>query len=596
MSEYYTGRTGDGVQFPRSGPILGVLAETLGLRADIARAVGAEGLGAKSLQRYFAGDGELAADTAERVRAVVLATLVPSDLGVEMTDLEVLATASLRHVLDRYDDVAPRMNSQAFPVTEPKLAMVPYLRLVALDAGSRWGAYQFLRQLAGKPTEDAPTWLEPRALRRVMDRYRGKLSVDQLAKDMDVSKNTVTAWRDDAVPTREGNLGALAEVLATYSKSPLGLVQLEVRLAAAGAALRRFLDERLGSSRRDRERRESLFRAFAATARITRTHLADQASLGAPPDDVSAFTQYLVAMGAQAPRAEVLCRVLASHAMAAFKKDVALDFASLPRDWFDRLAGWARAIGPIDFQVQRARATEPALAGLTDAQLRELALLPLFDLGHFDEPVNANQVRVLQGPPHIAAANRIQQSVEAMEIGDIEGAIVHARRAVELQPASASAHLALIHPLGKMVADGALHVLDEAIAECRIAHELDRYQPAPLNEIAIILSNARLYGDAERAYAEAAPLCDWWAHHHFGRGLNYLALERDDDARRCFERTLVLAPNHTEAKARLAAVLHHLGDHKGAQKWAKAARLDGHPDPLEDMERLLGLQVPRRRT
>jgi hypothetical protein len=63
MSEYYTARTGDGVQFPRSGPILSVLVETLGVRADIETAVREEKIGAKSVQRYFA-------DTHDRIRAV----------------------------------------------------------------------------------------------------------------------------------------------------------------------------------------------------------------------------------------------------------------------------------------------------------------------------------------------------------------------------------------------------------------------------------------------------------------------------------------------------------------------------------------------
>jgi hypothetical protein len=67
-------------------------------------------------------------------------------------------------------------------------------------------------------------------------------------------------------------------------------------------------------------------------------------------------------------------------------------------------------------------------------------------------------------------SNRLVQARDALDRGDADGAVLHARRAVELTPLAWLAHFRL------GVALGAAGVVAEAIAECALAAELAKVE------------------------------------------------------------------------------------------------------------------------
>lgn len=604
LPDYFTPRAGEGLRYPRSGVLVGEGAELLRLKSVFAAE--GTGVGSKTAQRYFAGADGVSDDARDEILVRLVGALLPRDTAptlaiADATGLEHVAFALL-DILGEYDRAVTSLNGLSFPLTDAAFALVPYARLAVLDLGIRWGAYQWTRTGGATPPNDLPAWLRAHALRDVIDAHR-KGTLADLARECEVSENTMDAWRADAsLPTRDRNLDVPADALAAHSGKPQAEVLLALRLAVAGTAFRAELERRLGSpSKLAPMLAADFLGVLATTARLVREHLDGLASdLGGPPRaTLGLFAVALVRTGARAPGAHMLCDLLARQAVEAWRMNVAHDFLALPGDRFERLAYWARSVG--SFKFQRAKMLEQIEAGalppLPFAVTDDLwELLPFHELrmDGYDRPVDVAGGHVLRikNPPAIAALNRADQAAQARSVGDFVSALEHVDAAIRHQPQNAQLHFTRGAYLGDLVALGRLDLLDEAIQECELAHALDKSQGQPINEVAIIKSNARLYEEAELAFERAATLCDWWSHHHYGRGNNLLPLRRYDDARRSFERCLELEPSHTWAKKRLAAVLWALGEKRLARSWATKAKADDGVDPLDDVERHLTLHVP----
>ena len=586
LSDYFTPT--ERAPYPRSGAIVGAVADFLGLKKLFAAHDAPAG--ERHARRFFAGDPEIAPETAARIVSAVVDAAVPDGLASELAIGETAGHAVLRQAvlawLQHYDVTTAKLNGQSFPLISPPFALVPYLRLATLDTAIRWGAFQWLRERAGVDAADVPRWLRPDALAVVIDRYRGDRTNEEIARASGVSANTISAWRSgSAVPERLENAEFLADALAHRGRAPRDEILFEVRLAAAGVAVLRFLGTHLGTPDLAPALVSDLVGAFETTARLTRRALGeiDSKTKG---DALRMFAQALVLAGARAPGADMLCASLRAIAMRGWNENVAYDFAALPGDWNERLAHWARHVGSFDSAAEKLRAALGATVQVDE--LMNATVLMLIRMDGYAREVEGVVYRI-KNPPEAAYHGRLGQAADARSIGELDAAVDHARRAVAHQPLRAQGHFVLGAYLGEFVAHGLLHHLDEAVHECRVAYELDRARPEPLNEIAVILSNARLYEQAEQAYADAASACDWWVVHHFGRGLNHLALRRYPDARGCFEKALALDPAHTEAKVRLAAVLHRLGDRKQARRVAREIVREVGYDPLQHVDRWLAL-------
>ena len=108
-------------------------------------------------------------------------------------------------------------------------------------------------------------------------------------------------------------------------------------------------------------------------------------------------------------------------------------------------------------------------------------------------------VRV-KGDAKFSARNRITQYAQARSEGDLDAAILHVRRAVELQPESAEYHFYLGGTLGMM------GEVEEGIRECWIAAGLNPSWDLPRVEVGIILLNAGRNQEAREVLERVA--CD----------------------------------------------------------------------------------------
>lgn len=587
-SDYFSPKAGEGLRYPRVGVLVGEIVQML--RLPMSTFDRGEGVGAKTAQRFFKGE-QVSEEARERIVSTILSVLLPDDVAPQ---LEYGGVSGREHVertvhasLADYERTASSLNSASFAL-DPRFAIVPMTRLVALDFGIRWGAYQARRVLAGLEPQDRPAWLVRDAFRDVVDRHRGDTPLDTLCEECEVSQNTMDSWRSGrSAPSRDGNLEILAEALASRSDAPVATVLFELRLAVLGSRLVGLLDERFGPPELAPMLALELFEAFETTARLVRDFLTP--TIEARRDVAVQLATLVAFQGGRAPGGEGCCNALANYAARGWNMELAADLSSLSGAWEPRLEHWARVLGSVDAAMEHVKAKE----GLSDEvvpRLRDAGISLLLRMGRYDVPAfdpRSHQVFRVRNPPEIAGYSFTGLAADAYSTGDIVSALRYIGIAIERIPENAHFHFTRGALLGDLVARGALHLLDEAIQECEIAFVLDSTQGQPINEIGIIKSNAMLYTEAEEAFARAAetPFCPEWAHHHFTRGNNLLALCRYDDARRCFERCLELEPRHTEAKKRLAAALWKLGKKREARSWAAKARADDGEDPLLNVER-----------
>jgi len=412
------------------------------------------------------------------------------------------------------------------------------------------------------------------------------------------------AWRSgSSLPTRERNLEVLAEALADHAKVSPAAVLFELRLAVFGRALRNLLSTRLGTPAIAPQLTDDAFAAFATTARLTRELLASVAAQGPGTCEhrrvEELYASGFVVLGARCGGADAICRSHAERAQSAWNQNVFHDLLALPGSWFERLAYWARIVGSWRFEREKLRehvanGKFPPNVIVDNDELFELLPLHILRMDGYDRAIDleGKQVLRIKNPPLVAGYNRADQATQARSLEDFDTALAHIKAAICHQPENAHFHFQRGAYLGELVASGYLHLLDEAIQECELAYVLEPSQGQPINEIAIIKSNARLYEEAEVAFARAAPLCDWWDLHHFSRGNNLLPLRRYEEARVFFERCLEINPAHRWARKRVAAVLWTLGKRKAARSWAAKAKADDGVDPLADVERWLTLHRP----
>jgi tetratricopeptide (TPR) repeat protein len=550
---YFNLPSGAGIEYPRSGRLLGEAAEFLRLKGFLRNA---ENFSYKTAQRVFDDDVAVAREKLEAVlkamvEAMFPAALVPKDV-LSATDFEptAWALAVTREAAERWDELAALMNSLSFPITEKRDAPIPFLRLYTLDGGIRWGAYQVLRIEHGHSPEFRPMWFERDVFRRVMNKLGGKkATVAELAKLARVSRNTMDSWRAGKSEPSNENLAFLSDALAAKAGVPAEELNARLRLAAGASACLSRLAGLIGE-----ERLTDFIKALETTARLTSDVLLT-VDLGRAERRGKLLD--IIHRGAHSQLGRMLCDRLAEK--ARFHQEVMNDLLALPGPWHDRLNAWAKQLGPLPFSGE-SLAKDLRIPAKEAHQMMPMVREMLLRMAGYDsQPPEGAQVFTISGPPEFKARNRAIQANDAFSRGDLRSAIEHMRIAVRWVPSDANNHYTLGAYLGHTVSPEQHQLLAEALHHCTEAARLAPDWDRPPTEIGIILSNAGRYEDAEEAFAKAEPVASKWDHFHFTRGVNHLFAKRFQAAIPCFRRALELDPRRVDAAANLVAALENTG-------------------------------------
>ncbi len=561
---------GTGVRYPLSGELVGHVAGFLRLKGYLRE--GWEGASYKTAQRYFKGE-RIEPATVERILDSLAAALVPDGgpgPGLNLAGTRGWMRRFFGAALVRWDVLIGGMLGGGFPILEPRLAPIPFLRLFILDAAIRWGAAQTLVSRDGSEPDFHPALLERDGVRRTMDALRAArptITLAALAEAARVSENTLEAWRrGDQFPT-DDNLKYLAAVLAEKSSIALGEVEFRLRLAVGVTALRQFLADLCGENIV-----ADLVETFAKVARLTHLWL----RFAPIPDDVVVdVVDEVIEYGAHATIRDRLLPHLAE--CAERHAEVRADLLALPGDWDRRLNYWCKmmtaftVVGGFMNHVRGISEEEKRrLRPQVEERVLRMRLFDEEDAEHphlHNAPVDANTRAKLE-----AIRGHREYS-----IGHTGEAAEHLRRALHHDPLSAAYHYDLGCFLGEMVSHGQLKRLDEAIAECRMAARLSPSWNAPLPEAAIIYSNVGMLEEAIKVFDEAEPVARGWAHYHFTRANTLMWLGRFEDAVAAFERAYQIQPRMLDALVHKAVVLTLLGRHREVTKMAPEIAHRGGP-------------------
>jgi Tfp pilus assembly protein PilF len=147
------------------------------------------------------------------------------------------------------------------------------------------------------------------------------------------------------------------------------------------------------------------------------------------------------------------------------------------------------------------------------------------------------------------ARERFQQAFEAQMAGDYDRAVELYLGSLELHP-TAEAHTFLgwtYHFQGK---------IDEAIAECKRAIEVDPDFGNPYNDIGAYLIDLGRFDEAIPWLEQAIAAKRYEPRHfpHFNLGRVYLAKGMINRARECFQESLTIEPRYTLARQAIERV------------------------------------------
>ena len=472
---------GQAYRVPLSGALVGALIREFQLKNPV--------LNSKTAKRYIRGRRVKDANRLEVIEAVAKSLVeegfVPALPFLAQQDWPVdkLLTLIMAGFAHQWDVLGGYMRSASAPVERPDLAAAAYLRLATIDLALRFSALLWLANSLS-PDEGVPVWAEAKGGARYLKGLLEKCDPspptrDDLARQLDVSFNTVDSWLDSGARPSLSNLHMLADYLAPLIKgveSSALLVQL--RLNYSLSSICDILAPHVG--------RETVLDLASALMRFTSLNLHGLRTFSKLPPDEAAMAQVAILIcGARFPSCEYLTRALWRK-----EKDPVwrADLQASSKPWDLRLGHVMKGLGGIDQGLkilQEEYDVPPDVAGnLVDKVMREIPADPTIPewIPH-DVLEEMNFVRV-KGDAAYSARNRITQYGWARAKGDLDTALRHIKRAVELQPENALYHFELGATLGTA------GEIKEGIQECRIASGLDPSWELPRVEVGIILMNA----------------------------------------------------------------------------------------------------------
>ena len=465
---------------PLSGAAVGVLVREFQLNGP--------GLNSKTAKRYFRGQ-RVKDDSRFEVTEAVAKSLVEEGfvptlpfLDKQGWPIDKLLTLAMVASAKRWDALAGLMRSASAPVDRPDLAATAYLRLATIDLALRVSALLWMAN-SPSPEEVIPSWAEPKGgaqyLKCLLEECGSSAPTrDNLAEQVGVSFNTVDSWLDGGVRPSLSNLRGIATQLALHidgAKPSTLLVQLRLNysLSSIGDILASYLG------------RETVLDLAAAFMRFTSRNVQGLREFSKLPPDDGALAQLAIFIcGAGFPSCEYLTKALWRR-----EKDPVwrADLEASSKPWDLRLVHLMKGLGGTEQILQMVQSEygipQGIAADLLDEVFRQMPADPTVpERVPHDVLEDMNFVRV-KGDAAYSARNRMTQYEWARAKGDLETAIHHVRRAVELQPENALYHFELGATLGTA------GEVSEGIHECWIAAGLDPLWELPKVEVGIILLN-----------------------------------------------------------------------------------------------------------
>ena len=466
---------------PLSGPIIGVIVKALRIQSDL--------LARRTARRYFDGqrikEAERNGIFLEFGKVLVDHGLIPKSPFLANEDIppEKVIAVAVAWYSSEWDRLVGRMRTASAPVDRPDLAAASYLRLVTIDLALRVSALMWLAELP-TPDEETPLWTSDNGgaeyLRRIL-RKCGKtgLTRDELAERLDVSYNTVDNWLDTHTRPSQFHIGKLAEELAEHIEElDEERINRQLHIHYALSDLCQLLTESVG--------RDTVVDLATALVRFTSRNLAGLREFSKlPPSDGSKAQLLILMTGTRNVSSEYLLRALWRQECDPVWK---AELMAASKPWDLRLTQIAQHLGGLDQVTQELQEKLGIPQEEANSLLDEvLTKIP----SHLTSPHSIDPTELegktlirLSGDAEFSARNRMTQYNQAKFEGDLVTALIHIRRAVELQPENAEYHF----HLGALL--GMLGEVDEGIDECWIASRLNDDWELPRVEVGIILLNA----------------------------------------------------------------------------------------------------------
>ena len=559
---------------PLSGLILGAVVKELRLQNRI--------LSDKTAQRYFSGRRVKDASRLEIIEAVGQAiadlNIFPSSQFLQQYGLpqEKVLGMAIAWYADQWDRLAGYMRSVSAPVDRPDLAATAYLRLAMIDLSLRLSAVLWLADMP-TPGEGVPTWAEERGgvkyLRQLLSRCRAPAPTRyQLAESLNVSDNTIDSWLDTGARPSPSNLDGIATELATkIDGMDEEALRRDLILHYGLSCLCDLLSAHVG--------RETVIDLATALVRFTSRNLDGLRTQSRLPPDRAAQAQFTILMlGARFVSSEYLLRALwRRESDPVWRTD--LPAASKP--WHLRLTHLSQHLGGLDKAAQLVRdeygVSEEETQSLLEHALRNVQADPT--RLHVTDPSELEKMTVvrIKGDAKYSARNRMIQYAQAKSEGDLETAILHVARAVELQPESAEYHFHLGATLGMA------GQFDDGIQECWIAAQLDPSRELPKVEVGIILLNADRNDEAIAHLEDVArDERNLSAHLAFNLGVARYRCGEFAGALDALGRVIAIKPDHALALDVAAHCAFLTGDGKMGRRLAKQANALGQSEAYRE--------------
>ena len=466
---------------PLSGVMIGAVVKELRLQD--------RALNDKTARRYFNGTRVSDKKRAEIVLALGNALtelhIFPPSSFLEQQGIpqERVLGSALAWYAEQWDRLAGYMRSISASVDRRDLAATAYMRLVVIDLSLRVSAAMWLAELP-TPGEEPPVWAEESSGAKYLRKLLAKCGPsaptrDELSETLGVSYNTVDSWLDSGVRPSHANLSNIADMLGPKIEGlETEILGRDLNLHFALSRICDLLSLHLG--------RETVMDLAAALTRFISRNLDGLRNHSKLPADSAAQAQLLLLLfGARFVSSEYLLKALWRRETDPLWRT---DLMAASKPWHLRLTYVMQNIGSMEEAAQVAQdrfslSREEAQSLVEEAVQSLIADPTRFQSPNLSDLEKMNFIRV-KGDAKYSAGNRMIQYSQAKSEGDLEPALIHIRRAVELQPESAEYHFHLGATLGMA------GIYQEGIQECWIAVQLDASWELPKVEIGIILLNS----------------------------------------------------------------------------------------------------------
>ena len=574
---------------PPAGLLLGKLVDIFRLRET---PTGQNSLQGSTAQRFFRGERVSDSNRSELMKSIAGAL---SESGIfsflespERADIlpRVVGFLVTLHVT-AWDAMSGTMRSFSCPVHNHAAASLAYLRLGVLDLSLRVAAMSLLLNVE-IPERRLPAWADRSGRSAIL---KGWLSAcgdrrptrDELSRKLGYSLTSIDGWLDGrTTPSTRG----IADLASLFSK----LLSTEERVLDAQLKSHSVLwdmCEALGGVI-GWDGVEYLGEGLQRFVKFLREELRPYASarLIIVPGAELFDLKVLLVEGTLAPSAQFLFeRLLDEEADRIWRADI----QAATHDWPARLQEVARALTLADSPecidrivaecgVPRGEAAEMARVAAFMAQA-DWTTLPRKEVEAIRS--GARHCVVIKGDGAWSARNRFVQADACSGRGDLDGAVVHLRRAVELCPTDHECQYKLGAVLGQIAhlkrPENWHELKREALEHLHMAAALRPEWDRPRAEIGVVLANL---GEPEKAreYLReavlAVPMTDFLA---YVLGSVHLQLEQVGEALMWFRKVLELCPENADAMDLAAHCCFLLGHEQEGRALAKQAAHLGSP-------------------